>query len=158
MKFVFIRHGHRDTSDRLKDNGLSDKGLEQSRRLAAYFKTRFVSDRGKDAETRLALFSSPKKRCIETLGPIAKLLGAKIAISDLLVEQTGLETESAFKKRIGKFLREDHGCETAIVCSHGDWIPYAIELLSGASVDVKKASWVEIENGSLLRLIQPDDY
>lgn len=67
MIWILIRHAHRDTADRAQDNGLSKKGREQAKRLRKYFEERFP-----EGEGDLVLVTSPKKRCVETIEPIAE--------------------------------------------------------------------------------------
>lgn len=152
MLWVFIRHAHRDTSQRELDNGLSKKGMKQARALGRQFKKRFGKSPGK-----IRLVSSPKRRCIETIEPISKLTRQKIEISDLILEEQPGETQATLKKRVTRFLREFEGSTPVVLCSHGDWMPLALEELCGAHADLKKGSWAEIHDGVLLSILQPDD-
>ncbi|MBS1958912.1 MAG: histidine phosphatase family protein [Bdellovibrionales bacterium] len=139
-RLILIRHAHRDTDEPGKDNGLSGKGNEQVKRLL-----KFASDRLDDTDPMF--ISSPKKRCQETLGPIAKMTGHKMEIDERLTEHGPTESTSLYLARIDEFL--DHWkfeCpDTTVVSSHGDWIPIAVQRLTGAKIGLKKAGWVEIE-------------
>jgi broad specificity phosphatase PhoE len=136
---VLVRHAHRDTSDRDQDNGLSDKGFEQSEKILEYFKERFT-------KTDPILLSSKKCRCVETLEPISKKIKTPIKISPLLMEQEGTETEKEFRKRVETFCNnwKEGKSELTIVCSHGDWIPLALHYLVDVYTDLKKGGWAEI--------------
>src|SRR4051812_31670871 len=119
---VLIRHAHRDTGDRARDNGLSDKGKDQARWLKKYFTSRFEHPEG------LWLVSSPKKRCLETLAPISSVGEYEIDVDPDLDEKAASETVEAFEQRIHRFLKEwtQTPQELTIVCSHGDWLPAAV--------------------------------
>lgn len=149
-KTLFIvRHAHRD-KDRGAgfDNGLSEKGQKQAKKLKKYFVERF----GKEIE--LEILSSPKKRCIETVAPIAEEYAVKIEESSLLVEGEPIEAKV---QEFYKWWASKAGPYT-LVSSHGDWIPYAIYSLTGARVENRKGSFAEISGPSstpyLVTLIQ----
>lgn len=140
---ILIRHGHRDTSQRESDNGLDEKGQEQAKLLK-----RFLSDRFSDGDLRrgLWLVSSPKRRCLETLTPIAKGLDRAIDIHPSLDEQGVREASGAVTERVRQFLTEWRGskAEITLLCSHGDWLPIATWELLGLGLAFKKGAWVEI--------------
>lgn len=138
---VFIRHGHRDTSQRDMDNGLDTKGQGQARSIKAFFHTRFAD--GKD----VWLVSSPKRRCQETLEPLAKSLNCEVDSHPGLDEQKKGESDADFESRVGKFLEEwmATSAPLTLVCSHGDWLPIAIKQLLGIHQEFKKGSWLELE-------------
>jgi broad specificity phosphatase PhoE len=157
LTWILIRHAHRDTSNREDDNGLRSKGEEQAKKLGKYFKKRFGS------EMDGAVFlTSPKKRCIQTLKPIGECLSRAPTIDERLSEQRSGESEGAFERRIAEFLNafmkdESELGRFVIVCSHGDWLPHAVQRLCGAIVSPKKGSWTEISDGELVRVLTPDD-
>jgi len=138
-KLIFVRHAHRDkTEGREKDNGLSRKGWKQAERVKRYF----VSQIGK---TKPRLLSSRKLRCMETLAPLADKLEASVDISPLLMEEEpGL---APLKTRVKKFCDEWKNSKEPLVvaCSHGDWLPIALEHLTGACIELKKGGWAEME-------------
>lgn len=152
---ILIRHAHRDTSDRSRDNGLSEKGREQSRWLKRFFASRFENDE----INRVWLVSSPKKRCIETLAPIAFELKSQVDSHPDLDEQSHQETLEKFQQRIEHFLKDwiESPQELTVVCSHGDWLPIAVQDLLGCSLDFKKSGWLEIEwdGGAQLKWFVP---
>ena len=91
---VLIRHAHRDVpSDRTKDNGLSERGQEQIKKLLKFYKSRFEL-------LPALLLSSPKKRCIETVSGIAKELQTKLGVDAHLDEQGTQETAALMSARI----------------------------------------------------------
>ncbi|MBK9295178.1 MAG: histidine phosphatase family protein [Oligoflexia bacterium] len=131
--FVFIRHAHRDTSERELDNGIDEKGRVQVEELIKKYK---LNELPKADE----FWSSPKLRCQETLEPLAKIEKAKLKIVEELDEQTNKESSKEFRKRIFNFLQKLKKAEKVIyLCSHGDWLPEALQELTGMWVDVKKA-------------------
>jgi broad specificity phosphatase PhoE len=136
---ILIRHAHRDTTRIELDNGLSGEGVSQAKTLANSLKGIF---RLKNA----VLLSSPKRRCIETLEPIRLLGNLKIETDPLLVEKQEIETFSHFKKRIEQFIESWQSQQNALtlICSHGDWLPEAVEILVGAKSEFKKGSWAEL--------------
>jgi broad specificity phosphatase PhoE len=138
---VLIRHAHRDTAIRSKDNGLSDKGKGQARALKKYFASRFEKPQS------VWLVSSPKKRCLETLAPISAVGNYEIDVNPDLDEQGDGESMAKFEERIQHFIKEFQQMpqEMTLVCSHGDWLPMAVFHLLGVRCDFKKGAWFEIE-------------
>ena len=142
---VLLRHAHRDVEERSRDNGLSEKGEEQVRRMVEFARKRLE-------DSAPVFLSSPKKRCVETLSPLARALGGRVVIDPRLSERSPVEGAAEYLARLEEFLDFwKYECpETTIVCSHGDWIPDAIHRLTGAESALKKCGWAEIEylNGS----------
>jgi len=138
---ILIRHAHRNADDPSRDNGLSDKGQEQVKKLVKFARNRL-------ADAKPVFLCSPKKRCQETLGPVAKDLGFKFEIDERLTEHGVSENSALYQARIDEFLDFwKYECpEVTVICSHGDWIPVAIQKLTGAKVGIKKSGWCEIES------------
>jgi len=138
---VLIRHAHRDVTDRDNDNGLSEKGLKQAQEIADHFQKKWSK------KDRPLLLSSAKLRCIETLIPLAKNLKTEIEISDDLMEQLRSEDETDFLRRIKKFLNKwkTELPSLTVICSHGDWLPLALEQLTGDFIDFKKGAWIQVQ-------------
>ncbi len=138
---VLIRHAHRYTTlGRDLDNGLSIKGKKQRKRIARYF---FKYHK----EKTFLLFSSPSKRCVQTLASISRKSQKTIELDPQLGEQLPDESFQDFKKRIAVFLdtlqkKEE---EMFLVCSHGDWIPVATSMLCGLEIQLNKGGWIEFE-------------
>lgn len=142
---ILIRHGHRDTSRRELDNGLTEKGREQARSVRRFFTSRFGPD---DFKNGLWIVSSPKVRCVETLQPLAKAAERKVDVHPGLDEQGARETRAAFEERVHAFLHEwsRSPAELTVLSSHGDWLPVALYHLLGIVTEPKKGSWFELES------------
>lgn len=90
------------------------------------------------------VMSSPYRRCVETVEPLAGVLGVAVETSEDLSE--GRDTRA-------KGLLERLGDEDAVVCSHGDVIPAVLEGLALSGVPLgpdprwpKASTWV-LETG-----------
>ena len=146
---ILIRHAHRHkTLGAHVDNGLSAKGKRQARRIAAYYR------RSHGREQPVCL-SSPKLRCIETLSPLARVSGVQVEISPLLDEMGSKESSRHFRQRLVEFERwwRDLAPPLVVICTHGDWIPEALALMTGAPIDLKKGGWAELQwDGGEIRL------
>ena len=64
------------------------------------------------------------------------------------MEQGGdnpMESEKEFRIRVKTFCESWIGCkdDLTIACSHGDWIPVAIEYMVELQTDLKKGGWTE---------------
>jgi 8-oxo-dGTP diphosphatase len=80
---------------------------------------------GKGAST---IHSSPYVRCVQTVEPLAELIGTKIVIDGRLVE------DSPFEPVLDLLTGVASG---AVVCSHGDVIPATIEALVRRGMEVQ---------------------
>lgn len=132
---VLLRHAHRDKDlGSETDNGLSRKGQQQAKTIEKHFHKVF------DGEKPLVL-SSPKRRCIETVLPLVDGSEKKITIDPLLDEGNKL------KERAKTFIQwwESNGPLLTVACSHGDWLPICIEILTGARIEMKKGCWAEVQ-------------
>lgn len=144
---VLIRHAHRDTTYRAADNGLSDKGKKQAASLLKYYLKAFPAE---ECEALPRIFSSPKRRCTETVAPIAKEAGVRVEVSDEFVEQRPDEDQAAFRRRAQRFIDKwiaDKSTGLTLVCSHGDWLPAVLEAATGARAELKKGAWAEVVLG-----------
>ncbi len=141
---ILIRHAHRDTEDPSRDNGLSEKGKNQVEDLVRYFETWVKREHD---GVKVKCFSSPKKRCVQTLEPVARVLDRHLEIDARISEVSPLETEFQVKARLESFLEEwrTKNSEVTLVCSHGDAIPVMVQMLTGARIGIKKAGFVQIE-------------
>ncbi len=139
---IIIRHAHRDTADRALDNGLSAKGKSQVSGLVTLSLKRFSEELRKD----LDFFSSPKRRCTETLAPICAKQKAKLSLDSLLLECQPRESQAVYERRVRLWCDrwKKSGNLITVICSHGDWIPIAVRVLTGGEVTVKKGSWIEV--------------
>lgn len=92
-----------------------------------------------------AIFSSPARRCIDTVAPLAERLGLDVAIAPPLFE--GATTASSMA-----FIRSFTG-QHVVACSHGDVIPDVLRNLEvgGTLLDGRgcaKGSIWELDNSS----------
>jgi 8-oxo-dGTP diphosphatase len=131
-RLILIRHAHRDTEDHYLDNGLSEKGHAQVKRVV-----RFSRDRKLEGAVFL---SSPKIRCLETIAPVAEAFESKVMIEPALGEGASMSDLTAFLDQ-WKY----SGAEVTVVCSHGDVIPMIVDQLTGGLISIKKAGWCEVE-------------
>jgi 8-oxo-dGTP diphosphatase len=97
---------------------LSRQGWKQSRALAQRLAGKGVS----------TIHSSPYVRCVQTVEPLAELVGTEIRIDDRLAE------DSPFEPVLDLLAEVDSG---AVLCSHGDVIPATIEALVRRGMEVQ---------------------
>ncbi len=143
QKLYVVRHadaghrsGHHDPDDRRE---LSERGRRQAEGLR---------DRLADAGVT-RLLASPFVRCVQTLEPLADVLGLKVEPDPRLSEGQG----SAGPLSVAKEVRDT----SAVLCSHGDVIPDLLEALLASGTRIKdelrwqKAStWVLTWDGDQL--------
>ena len=152
---VLIRHGHRDTLGTAQDNGLSQKGRDQAIRILTFTQKKFP------ANSLPHLFSSPKKRCLETIDPLTHYFTRPVQVVPNLLEQSFDETVIDFKNRISQFFgvwEKSTGDAPSILCSHSDWIQEALRSIVRAEIELQKGGWVELgwnpDGYQLLQVIQ----
>jgi len=139
MTLLLVRHAEAESRsgwnapDVLRP--LSSRGRRQASGLVHLLGDRFPIGR---------LVSSPSLRCIETLSPLAAVLGLTLEVSSALAE--GSEAEAAVKMaRAGATLP---WTEAALVlCSHGDLIPDLLEVIQ-ASDDLDLGRCPRCQKGS----------
>lgn len=161
-RLYLVRHAHRDVAHRSLDNGLTEKGRRQAESIAIWLK----KDLGQSSEgrPRPTALTSPKQRCRETLEPFSQQMGMVVSVDQGLTEQGERESAGEFAGRVRAWLQKwlEGPMEVSIACSHGDWIPLAIGLLSGERVELKKGGVAVLDfdpvTGTLeaegLRLVQ----
>ena len=139
---VLIRHGQRDIDPEDHDNGLNARGLVQARAVADFFARRHPG-----GLTGLSLRTSPKRRCLETLAPLATVAGRAFAVDPNLDERRPGESGSGLDGRVQNFLNAcaQDPARVTIACSHGDWLPRAIGKLTGHQPDLPNACWFEVD-------------
>ncbi|MEX2292397.1 MAG: phosphoglycerate mutase family protein [Acidimicrobiales bacterium] len=134
-KLYIVRHAHAgargpdDDADRQRP--LSERGRDQAEGLRRQFETAGI--------TRLV--SSPFRRCVETLAPLASFAGVEVESDSRLAEAQGAEGAVALASE----LRDT----TAALCSHGDVIPDLLDELVRSGVRFtdelrwpKSSTWV----------------
>ncbi len=140
-RLILIRHAHRETdAGRSRDNGLSDRGKEQAKQ----FRDEYLAAK---YPLNALFFSSPKKRCVETVEPLARKAVQAIEIDKLLDEQSDGESNFALTRRVQLFIAwvEQAEAQTIVACSHGDWIPLFCELAVNEPRDFRKGEWLAFE-------------
>jgi broad specificity phosphatase PhoE len=140
---ILIRHAHREVVEPAEDNGLSAKGRGQVEGLVEHLHRHL--QREFDG-VRPRFLCSPKKRCRETLGPVAQREKCEFKVDPRLSECSPVETSREFLERIRQFAQEwkQGGKELTVICSHGDWIPEFVAEIANARISIKKAGYVEI--------------
>lgn len=148
---LVIRHAHRNKNLTSSDNGLSEKGEKQAKNLSKYFENSFTPK-------NFRFLSSPKKRCLETIEPLAKTGKREIKIIPMLDEGGNIEAKTKafldwYRKSKRPFLA---------ICSHGDWIPLFLEKATGIPVALNKGAMAELiledEKFQLRQVIQDFDF
>ena len=127
-KLILVRHAHRNTkAGRMLDNGLSVKGKKQLSSIKKFILKKLKVKKA-------VLYSSPKKRCIQTIKPLENKVKSKIIVLSSLNEGGNLS------KKIRNFLSRAKNCksDTVIVSTHGDWIPYFIARKLKRDILIKK--------------------
>lgn len=126
VSVYLVRHAHagsRSSWDGDDDERpLSPKGIRQAELLREQL----------DDTEPGCVVSSPARRCVETVEPLARRLGMKIETYDELVE--GADPDDALA------LVLDLAARNPVVCSHGDLIPKMIRRLVGAGMKTKDAN------------------
>jgi 8-oxo-dGTP diphosphatase len=132
-----LRHG--SAGERAKWKGidalrpLTKKGHRQAKAIARSLRNAGIE----------RIYSSPYTRCVQTVEPLAKAIGAKVEEHDALAEGSDVEAATA--------LVEEMRGMNAILCTHGDVIPAVINrlMLAGLSLESRfycsKGSIWEVE-------------
>lgn len=116
MDLLLFRHAEKDPFG--PDPLLTTRGEEQARRLPAEVSKTALGG-------PILLLSSPKRRAIETLRPLASAWELALTVDPALDERHRNETHLDFKRRVGLFiesLAQRPEQESLILCSHLDWI------------------------------------
>jgi broad specificity phosphatase PhoE len=115
VTLLLIRHAHagnrKDWAGDDRERPLSSKGRRQARTL--------IDQLEPWAPSRV--LSSPYRRCVETVKPLADELGLKVEELDELAEGAGLEAL--------ELVRSLHDSHVAL-CTHGDVIPEILVALA----------------------------
>ena len=126
MKLFLLRHGTRPYTH--GDVPLNEQGKEEANALASHEALQGVEK----------IISSPKKRAIMTVEPLAHRLGLPIEIHGDLDQMNRLESQGDFKSRITRFLEFlESQNQNTLVCSHSDWLTLATHLLPSDSLEVQ---------------------
>lgn len=122
MSLYFVRHAkageRRAWSGDDESRPLSTKGHKQARlvseRLAGHAPT--------------VLVSSPFVRCVQTLEPLAEMLGTSVTTDHRLAEGARFEDTLELLDELP---------DRAVLCSHGDVIPDVVDALVRRGLDVR---------------------
>lgn len=136
-----VRHasaGHRNNSDPTDaERQLDNKGRDQALRVAEQLK-------GKEV---LHIVSSPLIRCVQTVEPLASVLGIQVETDPRYAELTPVEHAWQALEALVARLEEDSGT-SGVICSHGDIIPDLLRLatmrgtrIQGRSGNAKASIW-----------------
>lgn len=124
MTLYVVRHAHAGErsawvgDDRLRP--LSGRGERQSLGLAAA-----LAGGGPDQ-----VLSSPARRCVQTVAPLADQLGVPVVEDDRLFEGAGVGEIRALLDQVAE--------HDAVLCSHGDVIPVLLDLLVDAGLEPER--------------------
>lgn len=159
---ILIRHAHRDKPfGSSGDNGLSPKGREQAAAITRHFAKRWTEDWAPQlGNARPFVLTSAKLRCRETIEGIGQVTGTAPRDEPLLMEERPGEGAADLHARIQSFCDgwREAGPALTVACSHGDWLPLALEKLTGTGHGMSKGAWAEIveRNGEpeLVRILQ----
>jgi 8-oxo-dGTP diphosphatase len=124
-----IRHAHAGSrkvwaGDDL-DRPLSDRGRAQSRALAAALDGMPVS----------VVWSSPARRCTETVGPLALRHGTEVQVHPVLAEGGDSNAVLAFLLKVAREIDGD-----VVACGHGDVIPNILGTLVAEGLRIEGAA------------------
>ena len=121
MPIYFVRHAKAGSRSAWigddRDRPLVDNGWDQARELATRLSVLNPS----------VLWSSPYLRCQQTLQPLGELCGLDVVVDSRLEEESPLEKSLAIL---------DDAPDNAVLCSHGDVIPDAVNGLIRRGMDV----------------------
>lgn len=133
---ILIRHAHREDGDPRLDNGLSPMGKGQVDHLCQIFESQWLTKEG----DKFQFLSSPRKRCLETLGPIAQLVSEPVQVEPLLVELEDGESSVDLIRRVKRFIDlVTEAKDSYVCCSHGDWIPEFVQMIEGVARPLRKS-------------------
>jgi broad specificity phosphatase PhoE len=144
MSVFLARHAHAGNRSGWQgedgDRPLSARGLEQARGLIEVLGERPIT----------SITSSPARRCVQTVEPLAQALGLQVELDKRLAE--GSAVRGALDVLLG-------GDQDHVLCAHGDLIPDLMQRLvsqgmraSGPERCQKGSVWeIELEGGRAVR-------
>ena len=94
---------------------LADEGTRQAHLLA-------TSSR---LGTGTRVLSSPARRCVDTVAPLARRLGVTVEIEDLLYEDNGAAALGLLRNALGA-----ESTAAVVACTHGDVLPALLNTLA----------------------------
>jgi len=137
MTVYLVRHasaGTRDDADPSDGDRILDAtGHLQAERLAEWLRHEDIRQ----------VLSSPLRRCVQTVEPLAKLLDLPVVADDRLAEGSDLGSSWALLEEVAATTGD------VVVCSHGDVIPDLVRRLQGRGMQIpgksgcaKGSAWV----------------
>ena len=115
-----------------RDRPLTAKGLAQSKALVDDLRDRQIE----------AIFSSPYVRCLQTVMPLAEVLGLEVHVEDVLAEgEVGKRARELVKSLAG---------QNAVLSTHGDVIPALLDWMARRGMALKSA--LDCKKGSVWEL------
>lgn len=145
MFLVLLRHGEKLISMDA-DVGLSAQGEKQADRLLEQVQAGLLP-----MPTRL--FSSPKRRAVATLEPLANGLGLQLEIAHQLDERMSFETHVEFQARIERFIAS-LSTGSVYCCSHADWLYEAVTTLASDLIDPENEAHFSCSQARVFELEQ----
>jgi 8-oxo-dGTP diphosphatase len=144
LSLHLIRHasaGRRGSGSADLERPLDERGRAQAEAMAEALASEGI----------IAVYSSPAKRCLETVEPLAECLGLEAQVHEELAEGTS-------GHRVLATLRRLAAAEvSAALCSHGDVIPAVVGELSAQGVPMagngssKGSVWtLAVEGGAII--------
>jgi 8-oxo-(d)GTP phosphatase len=132
-----------------QDRALTKLGIKQADAIAARLSTAGIE----------RIVTSPYRRCIQTVRPLAEATGAAIEVSDALAEDADIDASYG--------LVDDLVGANAVICSHGDVIPAVVNRMMWAGLSLssrfycsKGSTWeIDIDGGKFTtgRYVAPPD-
>jgi broad specificity phosphatase PhoE len=140
---LWIRHAHRNVTDRSVDNGLSEKGFSQLRSLLGTLRN------WEPPLKPRKIYSSPKVRCWQSAEILSQWTGLDIVSIPDLDEQGDSETWAVFEKRVLDWIQK-HGTETgACYVTHSDVLAIVAQSLGSEQKEVRKGDFFLVRNGKV---------
>lgn len=121
MQVIWLRHATRNFT--MGDVPLNDEGQKQAHALANQHGFSKIS----------SIISSPKKRALMTVEPLAEKYGLNIEVVEDLDQMSRHESEKDFKSRINTLLNkiaEGHWSSKLLLCTHSDWLAMAAQIIA----------------------------
>ena len=125
MAIYLIRHAKAGSRSAWTESDstrpLDDSGLRQSTAIAQHW----------DHAAPVAVFSSPRLRCVQTVTPLADRFGMEVQV------EPDIEEDTPFERALR--VVED-AADGTVFCSHGDVIPEVIDALIRRGMNVNGMS------------------
>ena len=135
MKLFLVRHAKAYSRSRWQEDDelrpLTPAGDLQSEAIATAL----------TEEHPRRLISSPYVRCVQTLGPLARMTGLRIEQDARLAEGATLDGAALLLASLGD--------EPSVICGHGDLLPVLVAAVDAEGV---KPSAIDCEKGSFWRI------